>query len=107
MSYFFEKQNSTNNNYYVDASADYSTLGAYNNVSAQFITGPPVMSETKVQIIPSYGGVGFAGPNMPNSTQGGGTYAKLNSAYCCGTNACQTVSQPTFGNVVKQIYNKY
>ena len=105
MSYFFQKEDSTKNNYYVDSSSDYSTLGSYNLVSPQYVTGPPIMSETKIQIVPSYGGLGFAGPKLPVS-YGGSTYSTLNSAYCCGSNTCQSVSQPTFGNVVAQIYGK-
>lgn len=88
---------------YAQSSSEYSQLGSYNSVGAEFMTGPPILSETKVQIIPSYGGVGYA--SQRTSTPGA-TYSMLNDAYCCGQSTCQTVSQPIYGNIVKSAYGK-
>jgi len=88
---------------YAQAPSDYSSLGAYNSVSAQYITGPPILSETKVQIVPAYGGVGFAGQRSVNPYS---NYYTLGDGYCCGSNTCQKVTQPYYGNVVRDIYQK-
>jgi len=88
---------------YTQPNADYATLGAYNNVQAQFVTGPPILSETKVQIVPSYGGVGYA---APRSTNPGANYFLLNDGYCCGSTTCQSVTQPIYGNIVRSVYGK-
>lgn len=88
---------------YAQPSADYSTLGAYNQVQAQFATGPPILSETKIQIIPSYGGVGFA---APRSTNPNNNYFLLGDGYCCGQTTCQSVAQPVYGNIVQSVYGK-
>lgn len=87
---------------YAQSSSDYSQLGTYNNVATQ-VTGPPILSETKIQIIPSYGGVGY----LPSRSATPGTnYFPLNDAYCCGSTTCQQVAQPIYGNVVKNAYGK-
>lgn len=95
--YFYGGQKS-----YAQAGSDYSKLGSYNTVSSQ-VTGPPILSETKIQIIPSYGGVGYLPPRSMNP---GTTYFALNDAYCCGQTTCQQISQPIYGNVVKNAYGK-
>lgn len=98
-------------NKYVKNTASYSSLGAYNvGNPTQFTSGPPVptMSETVVQIVPSYGGVGFASNADP--TIGGRTsnYFSLDSAYCCGSQTCQSVTTPLANqyNVLKSVYQK-
>jgi hypothetical protein len=88
---------------YAQSSSDYSSLGAYNAVSGQFATGPPILSETKIQIIPSYGGVGYSPQRSMNP---GANYFGLNDAYCCGQSTCQSVTQPIYGNIVKSVYGK-
>jgi len=88
---------------YVDSGSDYSLLGNYNNVNPQFVTGPPIISETKVQIVPSYGGTGYPTQSNPG---GSGNYFILNNAYCCGQNTCSQTTQPVFSNVGMQIYGK-
>jgi len=109
MSFYPQELSTTSGQYlytakrYAQPNAQYSTLGSYNNVNAQFLTGPPILSETKVQIIPSYGGVGFAGPRSSNPQ---GNYFLLNDGYCCGQTTCQSVTQPIYGNVVRSIYGK-
>ena len=92
-----------NGKMYAQAGSDYSTLGAYNAVGANFATGPPVLSETKVQIVPSYGGVGYSAQRNSNPSA---NYYGLNDAYCCGQSTCQSVSQPIYGNIVKSVYGK-
>lgn len=100
------------NNSIVKDSGSYSTLGAYNiGNSTQFTTGPPVptMSETVVQIVPSYGGVGFSSSNADPAIGGGvSNYYNLNSAYCCGTSTCQTITTPLSNqqNVLRSVYEK-
>lgn len=89
---------------YAQAGSDYSKLGTYNTVQGRFSPGAPIMSETKIHIVPSFGSVGYLPPSAPSS--GGGTYFALNDAYCCGQNTCQSVAQPLYGNVVKNIYGK-
>lgn len=100
------------NNKLVKNSASYSSLGAYNiGNPTQFTAGPPVptMSETVVQIVPSFGGVGYTSGSTTPSASGGGSsnYYSLNSAYCCGSSTCQKVTTPlSQQNVVKSIYRK-
>jgi hypothetical protein len=99
------------NNKLVKNSASYSSLGAYNiGNPTQFTAGPPVptMSETVVQIVPSYGGVGYASSASPSVSGGTSNYYSLNGAYCCGASTCQTVTTPLANtqNVLKSIYNK-
>ena len=91
---------------YVDASNDYALLGNYNSTDSQYVTGPPIISETKVQIVPSYGGVGFASKVPLISGNPASNYYNLENAYCCGSSTCQQTTQPIFQNVGYQIYQK-
>lgn len=80
----------------MSSTSAYSKLGAYNVASSnQFTMGPPVptMSETVVQIVPTYGGIGFASNANPSVGGGQSNYATLNDAYCCGSSTCQTVTR--------------
>lgn len=99
------------NNKLVKNSASYSSLGAYNiGNPSQFTSGPPVptMSESVVQIVPSFGGVGYASNNAPAHGSGTSNYYSLDSAYCCGASTCQKVTTPLSNqNVLKSIYQKH
>lgn len=97
------------NNKYVQNSGSYSSLGLYNNMdlNAQFTGAPPIptLSESVVQIVPSFGGVGFASPQTSSASRDN-NYFVLNDAYCCGQNTCSSVTQPLTMNIVKDIYGK-
>lgn len=99
------------NNKLVKNSGSYSTLGAYNvGNPTEFTSGPPVptMSESVIQIVPSFGGVGYASNASPVAGGGSSNYYNLDSAYCCGTSTCQKVTTPLSNqqNVLKSIYQK-
>lgn len=95
------------NNALVHNSGSYASLAKYNNMNMNplFTGAPPIptMSETTVvQIVPSFGGVGFSSPQISKDNN----YATLKDAYCCGQNSCQSVTQPLSANIVKNIYGK-
>lgn len=99
------------NNKLVKNSPSYSSLGAYNvGNPTQFTSGPPVpvLSESVVQIVPQFGGLGYASNASPSVSGGTSNYYSLDSAYCCGASTCQKVTVPLSNqNVLKSIYQKH
>lgn len=91
---------------YVNNINQYAELGSMNNTQTNFVSGPPIPSETRFTIVPAWGRDGF----RSNYREGSNGYNTLVNAYCCEGQACQQTTQPLFGdttNLVKAVYNQH
>jgi hypothetical protein len=90
-----------NNNNWSNPSATpvsgYNTLGNYYSVSGGSVNGPPVpatVPSMTVQVVPSFGGVGYAN-EFPYSGTG---YYSLGNAYPAFPNNCMAFTNRACGN---------